>query len=182
MKNVKKTLPCYLIVLTGLSISFLIMNGCSDDDATGPQTDQVSSINIHPETATIAEDEQIDFSVVLLSATGDTLGPDDFDIEWQWWSTDPDVFTVEAGGLATGQNPGDAFCVVEATVQVAQHVTDVPDQLIVQAGFTSDGENRFQTTNLALSAGNVDIAAMENISMNNMLRFNGRDSALVMVF
>jgi hypothetical protein len=182
MKNVNITLSYYLSIFISLGICFLMFNGCSDDDATGPQSDQVSSINIHPETATITEDEQIDFSVVLLSATGDTLGPDDFDIEWQWWSTDPDVFTVEAGGLATGQNPGDAFCVVEATVHVAQHVTDVPDQLIVQAGFSSDGENRFQTTNLVLSAGNVDIAAMENISMNNMLRFTGRDSALVMVF
>jgi hypothetical protein len=182
MKNVNKIMPCYIKVIMGLSFCFLIFNGCSDDDAAGPQSEQVSSINIHPETATITEDEQIDFSVVLLSATGDTLGPDDFDVEWQWWSTDPGVFTVEAGGKATGQNPGDAYCVVEATIQVARYVKDVPDQLIVQAGFSADGENRFQTTNLTMPAGNVDFAEMENISANNMLRFVGRDSALVVVF
>jgi len=186
MKNVKITLPFYLSVLIGLSICFLMFNGCSDDDATGPQTDQVSSITIHPEAAEIAEGEQLDFSVVLLSATGETLDPDDFDIEWQWWSTDTDVFTVEPGGLATGENPGEAYCMIEAVVAVSQKTKEIPDRLVVQAGFLPMDHNigSKKTINLSLTATDRKIPAFDNVnvSLTKEMRFTGRDSAFVVVF
>ena len=162
---------------------FWLFNSCSDDEPAGPQNPQIVDIAISPDDATIAVGEQLDFSVVALTATGDTVDTADLDIEWQWWSTDTYVFTVEPGGLATGENPGNAYCMVEANINISQHATEIPDKLIVETGLLTDGQNRHQAKNLSLSVVERDFTAeIENISMKNMLRFTGRDSAFVMVF
>ena len=169
--------PFFILIAIAIT-GMVLLNSCSSDDATGPQGPQIVEIAISPDNATFAVGEQLDFTVFALTATGDTLDTNGLDIEWQWWSTDADVFTVEAGGLATGQNPGEAYCVVEAIINVAQLNTDVPNDLIVQTGILRDA-----TRHQDLSAVNNDvIAKFETISMNNMLRFTGRDSAFVMIF
>lgn len=172
-----------LVLIAFASSSIWLFNSCSGDDSTGPQNPQIVDIAITPDNATFAVGEQQDFSVVALTATGDTVDTADLDIELQWWSTDNDIFTVEPGGLATGHNQGEAYCMVEAIINVSQHTTDLPDKLIVQAGILTDGQTRYQTQNLTLSAGDEDvIKKLETISINSMLRFTGRDSAFVMVF
>jgi len=172
-----------ILFLATLFTGSMILSSCSGDDSTGPQNPQIVDIAITPDNATFAVGEQQDFSVVALTATGDTVDTAELDIELQWWSTDNDVFTVEPGGLATGHNQGEAYCIVEAIINVSQHTTDLPDKLIVQAGILTDGQTRYQTQNLALSAGDEDvITKLETISINSMLRFTGRDSAFVMVF
>jgi hypothetical protein len=168
-----------LVLIAIAATGICMFNSCSDDDPTGPQNPQIVDIAISPSDATFASGEQLNFSVVALTATGDTVDTADLDIEWQWWSTDTEVFTVEPGGLATGQNPGEAYCIVEANINVSQHAADMPDKLIVKTGILTHS----QSQNLSLTAGNKDvIAELETVSMKSMLRFTGRDSAFVVVF
>jgi hypothetical protein len=116
MRLLKKDL--YFGWLAGIALAGLIVfNGCDSNDEEPLAEDQrVESISIHPETAELEVGEQVDFSVVGLTAEGDTVDTGDLDVEWRWWSTNEDVFTVEPGGLATARGPGEAYCVVEATV------------------------------------------------------------------
>ncbi len=184
MKIENQLIKKYRYIIAACTVlSLVFTSGCSDNDTTGPQTDQVSSLSIHPETASLEAGDQVDFSVVLLSATGEVLSPDDFDIEWQWWSTDPDVFTVEPGGLATGENPGEAYCMVEVVVAVSHKTNTLPDKLVVQAGILpTNVSGYFRTANITLTAENRELSPFENVSFKKEMRFNGRDSAFVVVF
>ncbi len=160
-----------------------MLSGCSGDDSTGPDTPQVDEIAISPEEAMLETDEQIDFSVVALTASGDTVDTDEIDIEWQWWSTDPDVFDVEPGGLATGHSSGEAFCVVEATVSVSQNIAEELDIRYAGIGFNGNKKEKTEIKNMELLP--EDPERLENIKSavnENRLRFTGRDSAIVFVF
>lgn len=87
--------------------SALALAGCDSTDAH--EEPPIEALIIAPHSVRIAVGEQADFSAVALTASGDTLR----DLDLRWWSTDPDVFTVEDNGVATGQAPGEAFCNVE---------------------------------------------------------------------
>jgi hypothetical protein len=96
-------------------IGVLVLTGCDlmdaedEDEEEGP----IAAIAISPDSVSLAVGEQVDFSVVALTASGDTAR--DADLAIRWWSTDSTVFTVEEDGLATGRGSGTAFCMVEAT-------------------------------------------------------------------
>lgn len=157
--------------------------GCSGDDSTGPSTPQVEEISIFPEEASIEAEEQIDFSVYALTASGDTVDTDEIDIEWQWWSTDPDVFEVEPGGLATGHSSGEAFCVVEATVSVSQSIAEELDIRYAGIGFNGNKKESSEIKSMKLLP--EDPERLDNgkaALKENRLRFTGRDSAIVFVF
>lgn len=99
-----------------VSLLFAIVLGlvaCDTNEATQDSEPEIARIAIFPDSASVETGEEVDFSVVALTASGDTVQNADLDIEW--WSTDPDVFTVEDGGTATGKNSGGAYCVVEAS-------------------------------------------------------------------
>lgn len=155
-------------------LGLLLFSGCGGDDATGPQSPQVVDVAISPENAEIPVGEDFEFSAFALTATGDTVDVADLDIEWQWWSDDPDVFTVEPGGMATGHNAGEAYCIVEATIEVGFNFSQ-KDVSFAAIGFSSDGQDIIQIVN-------PEMSVIENISSKNRLRFTGRDSAFVMVF
>lgn len=93
----------------------LVLAGCDSTDTD--DAPEIARVAMVPDSATMAVGESVDFSVVALTADGDTVRDADLDIEW--WSTDPDVFTVTENGLATGQSSGTALCMVEATDEVA---------------------------------------------------------------
>lgn len=104
------------MIIAGL----LGMYSCSDDDsATGPEEEEidVAEVVIEPQNATFEVDEQQEFSAFLISANGDTVNEEFEDIDWNWYSSDPDVFTVEDGGTATGHNEGEAHCIVEVSTE-----------------------------------------------------------------
>lgn len=105
-----------ILIFTASGI--LIFNSCGDNSATGPDDDEieVSKVVIEPQNVSFEVGEQREFSAFLISATGDTVNSE-FEIDWNWYSSDPDVFTVEDGGTATGHNPGEAFCIVEAELE-----------------------------------------------------------------
>lgn len=102
------------VALTGA----LVLIGCDSNDVSEEPEVEIAAVAITPDSASIEVGESVDFSVVALTASGDTI-PDadlrDADLDIEWWSTDTDVFTVEAGGIATGQTSGTALCMVEAT-------------------------------------------------------------------
>jgi len=177
LKRYKGTLLCITF-----SLMFTAFIGCSSDETTGSQTPQVSEVKITPENATLEVDEQLDFSVVALSATGDTINTNEIDIEWQWWSTDSDVFSVEAGGLATGQNPGEAYCVVEATVHFSQGETPDIDVIYATIGSARINKNNTEKRAIKLEAEVAEYYKSESLAMKKRLRFTGRDSAFVVVF
>jgi hypothetical protein len=103
-------------LLAMLLVGLLTVAGCESETLTEPESLGIEQVAISPSTASIPVGEQYEFSAVLVTADADTIDPSDLDVVWEWWSTDPSVFEVEAGGLATGLNPGEAFCVVEVTV------------------------------------------------------------------
>ena len=84
----------------------LVLAGCDSTDVT--ENPEIASIDISPDNVSIEVGEQVDFSAVALTASGDTVR----DVDWEWVSTDPAVFTVEDTGTATGKTPGSAFCTV----------------------------------------------------------------------
>lgn len=171
-----------LIVGFLLVSGFWILNGCSGDNSTGPDTSQVADITISPDEAAMESGEQIDFSVFALTESGDTVNTDEIDIEWQWWSTDPDVFDVEPGGLATALNSGEAYCVVEATVSVSQRITDEMD--IYYAGIVFNGKVDHEANKKSMTLLPEEPERFENVktAFKKKLRFVGRDSAFVFVF
>lgn len=115
-RNGKRTYKGYIIAM--IIAGVLGMCSCSDDNsATGPEDDEIeiAEIVIEPQNATFEVGEQYEFSAFLISATGDTVN-EEFDVGWNWYSSDPNVFTVEAGGTARGHSEGEAHCIVEASI------------------------------------------------------------------
>ena len=171
----------YLLVVISVVLP-LMFNACSSDDTTGSQSPQVSQISIHPQEASLEVGQQLDFSVVALTAAGEVIDTDEIDIEWQWWSTDTDVFTVEPGGLATAQNPGEAFCMIEAVVDVTQRAAEEMDVIYASISFGVGSKSSIQSRKLELAEEVAEFYDTENIAMKKRLRFTGRDSAFVFVF
>ncbi len=102
----------FIIILLGF-MGIIMLSGCDKEDDTEPQNDQIERILIIPQDASIAVGEQLEFSTVGITSDGDTVETAGMGLEWNWWSTDPEVFTVDNDGTATGQNPGEAFCVLD---------------------------------------------------------------------
>lgn len=92
----------------------LVLVGCDTTDVTD---DQIASVVISPDSASIDVGDQIDFDVAALNASGEPI--EDHNLSIRWWSTDETVFTVNDDGLAIGEDSGKAFCMVEATDEVA---------------------------------------------------------------
>lgn len=94
----------------------LVQPGCSSDDVAGTDGHGVVDLRIEPQEATFSAEEQEQFQALLLDADGNAVDPEGLDVTWEWWSSDTEVFTVEPGGLATGQAAGEAYCIIEVTV------------------------------------------------------------------
>lgn len=102
----KYTLMGALLILIFISI------GCDSDDVVGTEFEtEIAEIRILPDSAQLDVSEQMDFELVALSETGDTVRDANLDV--RWWSTDSTVFAVENDGAATGLEPGSAYCMVE---------------------------------------------------------------------
>lgn len=100
----------------------LVLLGCDTNEAT-EEAPEIAEVTVVPDSAAIEVGEQVDFSVVGLTADGDSVR--DLELDVDWWSTDPAVFTVEDGGTATGQASGTAFCVVGASDETANATTSL---------------------------------------------------------
>lgn len=115
--NDKRPYQGYIIAI--IIVGLLGVYSCSEDNsATGPEDEEIeaSEVVIEPQNATFEVGEEFDFSAFLISVSGDTVN-EEFDVEWNWYSSDSNVFTVEAGGTATGHNEGEAHCIVEASTE-----------------------------------------------------------------
>ena len=105
-----RTFCCGLEIL--LLVVLLVVAGCDSGDPDDSQN-QIASVEISPDTVSIAEGERVDFSVVARNASGERVQDADLDLRWE--STDSAVFTVDDDGVATGQGPGTAFCTIAVT-------------------------------------------------------------------
>lgn len=151
-------------------IGMLLYSSCSGEDSTGNQSEQIVDIVISPEEATLDAGEELKFSAFVVTESGKKINTEDLDIEWEgdWWSTDPDVFTVENSGLATGQNSGEAYCVVEINLDKTQIITTIENEPIDVAGFLS--------SEMSLTS------EPKTNDLKPRMRFVGRDSAIVFIF
>ncbi len=110
-------------IIIFLSIALVLTFGCDSDDVTGPDNDHgVVEVVIEPPEVEFEAGSQQEFEAFLRDAEGNTVDPsqiDGFDIDWEWWSSDTNVFTVEqdgSTGIGTGESQGDAFCIIEVTI------------------------------------------------------------------
>ena len=108
MNNVRSLNCAFACVI--LLASFALI-GCDSNDSSA--SDEISEIDIQPESASLAVGEREDFSIVLRDASGDPAQDADFDV--RWWSTDTTVFDVNDEGAALAKNSGSAYCMVEVT-------------------------------------------------------------------
>ena len=114
--NSKGHLTLICACLASAFTAMVLFSGCNDDSVTSSNRDQISKVIIIPDSIGIAVGEQVDFSAYLLDDADDNVDTEGLNIEWNWWSSNTDVFTVEPGGLATAKSPGEEFCIVEVTV------------------------------------------------------------------
>ena len=109
-------LPTSGLFLLAVAVCFTIMFiGCTDD-VTGPEDPQIDRVVISPESVELEVGEQVEFSFELLTEAGEPVDTEDLDMETEWISTDDAVFTVDEGGTAVGQSPGEEFCIIDVTV------------------------------------------------------------------
>lgn len=87
-----------------LLVGALLLAGCDSSETSAEGT--IADVVIAPDSVSLAVGEQVEFSAVALTASGDTVR----DPHFEWQSTDPAVFTVTDDGVATGHAPGTAFC------------------------------------------------------------------------
>lgn len=105
-----------VFLLAAAVLGTLLFVGCGDD-VTGPDDDpQIDRVVISPDSASFGVGEQAEFSFELLTAAGEPVDTEGLDMETEWISTDDAVFTVDEGGTAVGQSPGEEFCIIDVTV------------------------------------------------------------------
>ncbi len=104
-----------IIFMLGFTVAGMF-SGCDKEDDPEPQND-LEQIVIIPQSASFAVGEQFEFSTAGVTSDGDTIDISSLDLglEWNWWSTDTDIFTVDNDGNATGIYPGEAYCILDFT-------------------------------------------------------------------
>lgn len=114
---------------TGFSLIIILIAGmlnigCEDNNSTESEEEELkgAEVVIEPQNVSMEVDEQVNFSAFVVSASGDTVN-EDFNFQWNWYSSNTEVFTVQNNGTATGKNSGEAFCIVEASTGNSKIVT-----------------------------------------------------------
>ncbi|MDR8393296.1 Ig-like domain-containing protein [Aliifodinibius sp. S!AR15-10] len=114
VKSTQSLIKSLCLLSLAVSVSWIaIFTGCSTDSDMGEMQNQITEIEITPDSIAISAGDKKEFSAFGLTASGDTVQ----DAEFNWWSTDTDVFTVENDGTVTGQNAGNAFCMIELAIR-----------------------------------------------------------------
>jgi DNA/RNA endonuclease G (NUC1) len=87
---------------------------CNDDDEP-PPVGPIASVTVAPTTASIVENGTQQFTAAAFDAEGTPVAGATF----TWSSADPEIAGVDANGLATGLEPGDARIIATAPNGVA---------------------------------------------------------------
>jgi len=126
--SITKTQPFQttcIIFLQLTVVGMLVFSACGGDDVTGTEDIEehgVVEVTFGQEDINLNVGDQKELSVYLLTAEGDTVDPSNlvgYDIEWEWWSTNTDVFTVlhdGRNGIVTVHDEGEEYCIVEVTI------------------------------------------------------------------
>lgn len=107
------------LLITAVCLLLVVVSSCEDSSTNSTTDDEKlegAHVVIDPAEASFEYTDQLDFSAYVISASGDTVN-DDFELNWEWHSSDPNVFTVQSNGAAKGQHPGEAYCIVEASTE-----------------------------------------------------------------
>ena len=104
------------LCLTAALAITLFIAACDTDDIAGPEDPEIAAIIISPSEAEIGVGEQEQLSFELHDESGQPVDRDGLDMEIEWITTDPDVVTLDQSGLATGQSPGQEYCIIDVTV------------------------------------------------------------------
>ena len=116
--------PC-IIFLQLIVVGLLVFSACDGSDVTGTNDAEghgVVEVTFGEDSITLNVGDQQELSVVLLNAEGEIVDPADlegYEIEWDWWSTNTDVFTVVQegrNGTVTAHDEGEEYCIVEVTI------------------------------------------------------------------
>lgn len=93
--------------------------GCDSNDVGEEPDPEITGFAFTTDSVALAVGEEADFSdlVVGLTAEGDTV--EDPDLDLRWWSSDPDVFTVDNNGRAAALDTGRAYCLAEMSDEAA---------------------------------------------------------------
>lgn len=119
MGSFKHRFPNFLLFITLVFFPLLMSSSCKDNNSVSSSEDDEldeARVVIEPENASFEYTNEQDFSAYVISASDDTVN-EDFNLNWNWYSSDPNVFTVQNNGAAKGQNPGEAYCIVEASTE-----------------------------------------------------------------
>lgn len=87
-----------------------LLLGCDSNDP-GAVDEEIVEIRMLPDSVTIEAGDQVNFSIVGVTESGEEV--EDHDFEISWWSSDPDVFTVSENGVAVAHEAGEAWCQAE---------------------------------------------------------------------
>lgn len=100
-------------ITSALVAALIIFAGCDSDEVAGLENDEIADVIIAPDGAQIPVGEQRKFSAMVVTVQGDTVAASEFDLAWDWFSSDTSIFTVQDDGTAEGVSPGEAFCIIE---------------------------------------------------------------------
>ncbi len=123
ISNTFKTTCIFFLQVT--VVGLLVFSACGDNDVTGANDNEghgVVEVNFGQEYIVLDLGEQKELSAFLLTAEGDTVDPSNlegYDIVWEWWSTNTDVFTVAhdgKNGTVSAHDEGEEYCIVEVTI------------------------------------------------------------------
>ena len=104
-----------LCLISAFAITLLIV-ACDTSGVTGTEDPEIAAIVISPSEAEIDVGEQEQLSFELLDESGETVDTEILDMETEWITTDPGVVTLDESGIATGQSPGQEYCIIDVTV------------------------------------------------------------------
>lgn len=116
MTRVTISIQALLFALIGTLVSTV---GCDSNDVAEEPEPAIEEFAFTTDSVALEVGQEADFSDLLvgLTADGDTVEDPDLDLEW--WSTDPDVFTVDNDGKATALDTGRAYCMAEMSDEAA---------------------------------------------------------------
>ena len=105
-----------ILITAGLVWSVII--GCDDSTSTNESdlqvTDALILLDGVEDEVTVEMGETVKFTGYAVIESGERIPLDELSDEWSWeWqSTDTSVFTVDTEGNATGEEEGEAYCVI----------------------------------------------------------------------
>jgi plastocyanin len=145
--------------LISVSLVGLVLTGCGGGGAVGPpdETGTLSSLEVTPGSATIAEGGTVQLAVVPLDETGNILTGLQ---AASFSSSDPTVASVDVAGLVSGVREGTATIAISLS---ADGVTEGSTASITVTRSPQPGANLVTTVGVTFSPSSITIAESDSV-------------------